>query len=195
MKPHKILLASSSIYRRQLLQKLGLAFEWASPDIDESPLQGESPTQLTHRLAESKAHHFTQAYPDHLIIGSDQIATLDGAILGKPHNHSNAIKQLTSFRQKEVTFVTSVCLFNSATNHTQTSTETYKVKFRNLTDNQIENYLNREKPYDCAGSFKSEGLGICLFEHAEGRDPNTLIGLPLITLTQMLTNVGADPLD
>lgn len=191
----KILLASSSPYRRQLLKKLGLSFEWTSPDIDESHQPKEEPAQLVHRLAEAKARHLASAYPNHLIIGSDQIATIDNYILGKPHTHAAAVAQLSSFRQHEITFLTGVCLFNPTANRIQTSIETYKVRFRNLTDTQIENYLQREKPYDCAGSFKSEGLGICLFENFEGNDPNTLIGLPLIALTRMLTNEGIDPLD
>lgn len=191
----KILLASSSLYRRQLLQKLGLAFEWTTPDIDETHQPEESPAQLVHRLAETKARHLASTYPNHLIIGSDQVATIDHHILGKPHTHSAATAQLTSFRQREVTFMTGLCLFNPAANRIQTSVETYKVRFRNLSDEQIENYLQREQPYDCAGSFKSEGLGICLFERLEGDDPNTLIGLPLIALTRMLTKEGVDPLD
>lgn len=191
----KILLASGSLYRRQLLQKLGLLFDWASPDIDESHKPGESPSQLVHRLAEAKARRLASTYPNHVIIGSDQVATIDNHILGKPHTHANAVTQLRSFRQREVTFLTGLCLLNPITNHTQTSVETYTVRFRNLSDGQIENYLQREKPYDCAGSFKSEGLGICLFEQLIGNDPNTLVGLPLITLTHMLAKEGVDPLN
>jgi septum formation protein len=191
----KILLASSSIYRRQLLQKLGLAFDWTSPDIDESHHPEENPAQLVSRLAEAKARHLANAYPHHLIIGSDQVATIDNHILGKPHTHANAATQLMSFRQREVTFLTGLCLLNPTTQSIQTSVETYKVRFRNLSNEQIENYLQREQPYDCAGSFKSEGLGICLFEQFEGDDPNTLIGLPLISLTRMLTKEGVDPLN
>lgn len=191
----KILLASSSIYRHQLLRKLGVPFEWASPDIDESHQPGESPAQLVQRLAETKARRLASTYPNHLIIGSDQVATIDHQILGKPHTHTNASIQLKSFRQREVAFMTGLCLFNPTANRIQTSVETYKVKFRNLSDEQIENYLQREQPYDCAGSFKSEGLGICLFERLEGDDPNTLVGLPLIALTRMLANEEIDPLD
>lgn len=191
----KILLASSSIYRRQLLQKLELTFDWASPDIDESHQPEESPAQLVQRLSESKARRLASTYPNHLIIGSDQVATLDNYILGKPHTHINAVAQLRSFRQREVTFLTGLCVFNPTTNCAQTSVESYKVKFRNLTDEQIENYLQREQPYDCAGSFKSEGLGICLFEKLDGEDPNTLIGLPLIALIRMLAKEGVDPLN
>ena len=191
----KILLASSSIYRRELLQKLGLTFDWISPNIDESHQPEEKPIQLVSRLAETKARHLANAFPNHLIIGSDQVATIDNQILGKPHTHEKAFVQLAGFCNREVTFMTGLCLFNPTTSRTQTSVETYKVRFRNLTDIQIENYLQREQPYDCAGSFKSEGLGICLFEQSEGDDPNTLIGLPLIALTRMLVNEGIDPLD
>lgn len=191
----QILLASSSIYRRQLLQKLGLAFEWVAPEIDESHKPGEIPAQLVHRLAESKAHRCASNYPNHLIIGSDQVATIDDKILGKPHTFEAAFTQLSSFRCREVTFMTGISLLNPITERIQTSVETYKVRFRELSNVQIENYLRREQPYDCAGSFKSEGLGICLFERLEGNDPNTLVGLPLITLTRMLINEGIDPLD
>ena len=191
----KILLASSSVYRRQLLQKLGLTFEWASPDIDESHQPEEDPAQLVYRLAEAKARRLASTYPTHLIIGSDQVATIDHQILGKPYTHAAAFAQLTQFRQREVIFLTGLCLFNPATKRIQTSVETYKVRFRDLTDTQIENYLQREQPYDCAGSFKSEGLGICLFDKFAGDDPNTLVGLPLIALTRMLAKEGIDPLD
>ncbi len=195
MAKSKILLASSSIYRRQILQKLGLSFDWASPDIDESSQPEEKPAQLVHRLAETKARRLASTHPNHLIIGSDQVATIDNQIIGKPHTHANAVTQLRSFRDREVTFLTGLCLLNPSENRTQNSVESYKVRFRNLSDEQIENYLKREQPYDCAGSFKSEGLGICLFEKLEGNDPNTLIGLPLIALTQMLANEGLDPLN
>src|SRR6218665_1148326 len=180
-----ILLASSSAYRRQLLSKLGLNFSWESPDIDESPLAEEPPAALVRRLAETKAHHLAERHPNHLIIGSDQVATLENQILGKPHTHEKAFAQLAGFRNREVIFMTGLCLFNSSTNRSQSSVESYKVRFRDLTDTQIENYLRREQPYDCAGSFKIESLGICLFEQLEGEDFNTLIGLPLIALTRM----------
>ena len=195
MEKLKILLASSSPYRRNLLEKLGIAFEWASPNVDETPLLKESPSQLAHRLAETKARHFAGKFPNHLIIGSDQVVSFNDLTLGKPHTHANATTQLKSFCNQEVTFVTGLCLLNPAANRTQISVESYKVKFRRLTDTQIENYLTREKPYDCAGSFKAEGLGISLFDRLEGDDPNTLIGLPLIALTRMLINEGIDPLD
>lgn len=194
MQKKNILLASSSAYRRQLLQKLGLEFSWAAPAIDESPKPDESPIDLVLRLAEQKAKALSNEYPNHLIIGSDQVATIDNQIIGKPCIHSVASSQLTAFSSREVTFLTSICLYNSLTRNTQLRVDSYRVRFRQLTASQIENYLQREQPYDCAGSFKSEGLGICLFEKMEGKDPNTLIGLPLIELTQMLMNEDVDPL-
>ncbi len=194
MQTNNIVLASSSPYRRQLLQKLGLEFSWAAPAIDESPRPGESPTKLVLRLAEQKAKALSKDYPNHLIIGSDQIATLDNQIIGKPHTHGAAVSQLEAFNNREITFFTSACIYNSRTGRAQMRIDSYKVKFRKLTRIQIESYLLKEQPYDCAGSFKSEGLGICLFERMEGKDPNTLVGLPLIELTQMLIEEGIDPL-
>ncbi len=195
MKNYRLLLASSSTYRRQLLEKLQLPFSYASPNIDESPLPNEPAQDLVQRLATTKATTLAELYPDHLIIGSDQVATLDGNIIGKPHTHARAREQLTRFRNRTLVFFTGLCLFNTATRHTQTRVETYSVTFRNLSDEQIETYLRLEQPYDCAGSFKSEGLGISLFSSMEGNDPNTLIGLPLITLIKMLNNEGIDPLE
>jgi septum formation protein len=190
----RLLLASSSPYRRKLLEKLKLDFEWAAPEIDETPLAEELPAALVCRLAEKKARQLAENHPNHLIIGSDQVATIGNRILGKPHTHTNAVVQLSNFCQQEVTFMTGLCLLNTTSNRTQISVEHYKVKFRHLTETQIENYLRKEQPYDCAGSFKAEGLGICLFERFEGEDPNTLVGLPLIALTRMLINEGVDPL-
>jgi MAF protein len=190
----KLLLASSSIYRRQLLQKLGIDFSWESPNIDESARENESPVQLVLRLAEQKARALSSQYPNHLVIGSDQVATIDNRALGKPYNHDAAVLQLQGFSGREVTFITGLCLYNTATGKCQLKADHFKVKFRNLNTGQIENYLRREQPYDCSGSFKSEGLGICLFEKMEGKDPNSLIGLPLIELTGMLMNEGIDPL-
>jgi septum formation protein len=189
-----ILLASSSIYRHQLLQQLGMDFECASPDIDESPLPNESARDLVARLAKEKAHKLAQDFNNHLIIGSDQVAVFDENIIGKPHNHTQAVEQLMQFSGKEITFLTGLCLLNSQTNQYQLSVESCTVQFRDLAQHQIENYLNKEKPYDCAGSFKSEGLGIALFQSISANDPNTLIGLPLIKLTDMLIKEGVDPL-
>lgn len=195
MASNTLVLASSSPYRRQLLQKLGLAFAWASPDIDETPDKHETPEQLVLRLAKQKATALTTTFPEHLIIGSDQIATLNNQIIGKPHTHEAAADQLKSFSGKEVVFLTSLCLYNSKTLHSQLTLDKYTVKFRQLSGEQIEHYLRKEEPYDCAGSFKSEGMGICLFERMEGKDPNTLVGLPLIELVNMLINEGIDPLN
>lgn len=190
----KLLLASSSPYRQALLRKLGLDFSSCAPDIDESPTPGESPTNLVKRLAEAKAEKLAAIYPDHLIIGSDQVASFQDQILGKPGNFENAFAQLQLCRGKSIEFFTGLCLYNPETGQRQTSVETYKVRFRKLSDQQIRNYLLRETPYDCAGSFKSEGLGISLFDALEGEDPNTLVGLPLIALIRMLNKEGVDPL-
>ncbi|HEX7764360.1 MAG TPA: Maf family nucleotide pyrophosphatase [Cellvibrio sp.] len=194
MPPLQILLASSSIYRRQLLQKLGVSFESASPDIDESALPGETARQLVLRLAQAKANKLAQIHKRHLIIGSDQVATYENNILGKPQNHDAAIGQLEQFSGRHITFLTSLCLLNSQSTQRQLSVESCTVKFRPLSKSQIESYLAKEQPYDCAGSFKSEGLGIALFESIHTDDPNILIGLPLIRLTDMLIKEGVDPL-
>jgi|SRR5690606_1080151 len=187
-----IILASSSIYRRQLLDKLGINYQWAAPDIDETPSINEPPAELVQRLSLRKATALSHLYPSALIIGSDQVAAIDHQILGKPGNHANAKAQLRQASGRQVTFYTGLTLFNSATQTSQTCCEIYQVVFRQLTEGQIENYLTREQPYNCAGSFKSEGLGICLFDRLEGRDPNTLIGLPLIALIDMLNKEGVD---
>jgi septum formation protein len=186
----QLVLASTSVYRKQLLQKLGLPFETASPDIDESPLDDETPQQLVMRLAEAKAKTIAQQFPDALIIGSDQVAVIGDTILGKPGNFENAVAQLQAAAGKQVDFKTGLCLYNSATRHGKTRCETYSVVFRHLSDEQIKSYVRHEQPYDCAGSFKSEGLGIALFERLMGDDPNTLVGLPLIALIQMLEKEG-----
>ena len=190
----RIVLASGSPYRRQLLQKLGIDFIWAAPAIDESPKNGETPTNLAKRLAEQKAIKLATTYPEHLIIGSDQIASFNGQIIGKPYTYEAAYRDLRNFSGNEVSFITGICLLNSKTGKAQVANEIYFVKFRQLTNSQIENYLKREQPYDCAGSFKAEGLGICLFENMKGNDPNTLIGLPLISLINMLANENVHPL-
>jgi len=192
-----LILASSSPFRQTLLSKLGLEFSVQSPDIDESRKLGESPEQLVYRLAQDKAQEVAKSQHG-LIIASDQVATLqDGlgaqdVVLGKPHTHENAIKQLSACSGNVVTFVTSLCLLNTNSGNIQTIVETYKVIFKTLKPEQIENYLKKEQPYNCAGSFKSEGLGISLFTSLEGKDPNTLIGLPLIQLIKLLENEGID---
>jgi MAF protein len=189
-----ILLASSSSYRRDLLKKIGLHFECASPDIDESPLPNENAGALVERLAIEKAKALATQYPDHLIIGSDQIAVLSDVILGKPHSYERAFAQLRAASGQQVIFKTGVCLLNTQNNSIQSSIEEFTVNFKILSDEQIHHYLNYEQPYDCAGSFKCEGLGIALFTQLSGDDPNTLIGLPLIRLIEMLNNEGIDPL-
>jgi septum formation protein len=190
----KLVLASTSPFRRELLQKLGLDFSTASPRVDETAQPEEDAHALVRRLAEAKARAVAVDHPAALIIGSDQVAVLRDEILGKPGEHTRAVSQLKAASGRAVTFLTGLCLFNSATDQVQAVVEPFKVVFRDLTDEQIENYLRREQPYNCAGSFKSEGLGIALFKRLEGDDPNALIGLPLIRLTDMLHAEGLDVL-
>ena len=189
-----ILLASSSQYRRQLIEKLGISVDFDKPEIDETPLPQEFPEDLAKRLSMSKAEALRETYPNHFIIGSDQVAELEGELLGKPGNHSSATRQLQTARGKIMHFHTGIALLNASTGKIQYRCSRYQVKFRQLTDAQIDSYLKKETPYDCAGSFKSEGLGIALFEYIRGDDPNSLVGLPLIQLTDMLSNEGIDVL-
>lgn len=185
-----IVLASSSAYRRQLLQKLGLPFTCQAPDIDETIQPDESAETLVRRLARQKAEALRPSYTSHLIIGSDQVAVLDGKILGKPGDFARAKTQLLAASGNKVTFFTGLCLLNTATSQCQLRCERYSVIFRHLSESVIDAYLIKDKPFDCAGSFKAEGLGIALFSRLEGDDPNTLIGLPLIALVDMLANEG-----
>jgi septum formation protein len=185
-----LVLASSSIYRRELLARLGLPFLTASPDVDETPLPGETAEQTSRRLSREKAQAVAQQYPDALIIGSDQVALLDGQQLGKPLTHDNAVRQLRAMRGKTVVFHTALTLFNARTGVMQTEAAENHVSFRNYSDAQIESYLRKEQPYQCAGSAKSEGLGIALISRMEGDDPNALVGLPLILLVTMLEREG-----
>ncbi|MGK0475464.1 MAG: MAF protein [Oleispira sp.] len=189
-----LLLASSSAYRKQLLEKLQLPFTCASPNIDESIQLDESPHNYVQRLAIEKAKALKDDFPNHIIIGSDQCAVLDAngqqQVLGKPHTVENAIQQLSQASGQSVTFLTGLCVYNSATQQEISLVEPFIVHFRNLTLPQIERYIDQEKPLDCAGSFKSEGLGIRLFSALEGRDPNSLIGLPLIALVDLLEQQG-----
>jgi MAF protein len=187
--PH-LVLASSSRYRQALLGKLGLPFAAAAPDIDESPLPGETPRALVERLAAAKARALATRFPHHLIIGSDQVACLDDRVLGKPGTEAAAREQLRLASGRSVEFLTGLCLLDSASGIERTLTEPFRVHFRTLTETQIARYVEREQPLDCAGSFKSEGLGIALFERLEGNDPNALIGLPLIRLTHLLEQAG-----
>jgi len=184
----KLILASSSPYRQELLARLGLPFDAISPEIDESPLDGELPQETALRLAQLKAKKVAESHPDALVIGCDQVATLDGIQLGKPKTHENAVKQLQYQRGRRVTFQSALCLYNALTKHMQAEVVPYDVEFRNLTEAQIENYLRIEEPYNCAGSAKSEGLGIAVIASMTGSDPNALIGLPLIKLITMLQN-------
>ena len=186
----QLVLASTSRYRQQLLARLGLSFEIQAPQVDETARSDESPEQLVARLAESKAKAVAGLHPNALIIGSDQVALVDGQILGKPHSFEKAAVQLKREAGKRVTFLTGLCVYNTASRQSQVAVVPYYVLMRQLTDAQIKNYLLKEQPYDCAGSFKSEGLGIALFDRLEGSDPNALIGLPLIQLIHMLENEG-----
>lgn len=181
-----LVLASTSPYRKQLLNKLGLSFTQAAPHIDETVQPGETASTLTERLAREKASALARHYPDSLIIGSDQVATFDGRIIGKPHTKDNAKKQLTDFSGQTIVFHTGLALHNTTTGKTKSLTEKFCVVFRQLSEEEIHHYIEYELPLDCAGSFKAEGLGITLFERLEGRDPNTLVGLPLIALCDLL---------
>lgn len=181
-----LILASSSTYRRQLLARLNIDFIADSPDIDESPLTNESPNELTKRLAINKAKKLATKYPQHIIIGSDEVASHNNQIMGKPHHFEQAFKQLKRVSGQTVTFYTGLAIFNAATKTLQADSIPFHVHFRELSDEAITRYLNIEKPYDCAGSIKAEGLGICLFKAMEGSDITSLMGLPLIRLVDML---------
>ncbi len=187
-----LVLASTSPYRAQLLTRLGLPFETASPEVDERARPDEAPEALVTRLAQAKAEAVAPAHPDSLIIGSDQVAVIDGEILGKPGSHDKALEQLRRAAGRSVTFHTGLCLLDSRSGRHQALCEPFRVHFRELSDEQLQRYLERERPYDCAGSFKSEGLGITLFRRLEGDDPNALVGLPLIRLVELLGNVGVE---
>ena len=186
----KIILASSSPFRKELLSRLHLDFECHSPDIDESQFAGESATDYVCRLAEQKALAISSMYSDAVVIGSDQCALRDGVILGKPGNHSNALKQLKAAQGKVVVFHTGLCVLYPDTGFRDVDEVLFRVKFRHLSDEQLSHYLKVEQPYQCAGSFKSEGYGSCLFSAMEGGDPSALIGLPLIRLVNMLESAG-----
>lgn len=186
----QLVLASTSPFRKQLLERLGLPFVTAAPDVDESPQENESPAHLVARLAEAKARAVAKQFPSALIIGSDQTATINGTLLNKPGTHENAVQQLRLCAGHTVTFHTGLCLLKAARGTVQVEVIPFRVHFRQLDETQIENYLRREQPYHCAGSFKSEGLGIALFERLEGDDPTALVGLPLIRLARMLENEG-----
>lgn len=184
----QLVLASSSIYRRQLLERLGLPFTIASPDVDETPLEHELPETMTRRLAQLKASALSKQFPEAWIIGSDQSADLHGQIIGKPGNHERALAQLKQMQGQTVVFHTALCLLTEK--EYKTLSVPTRVRFRNLPDESLENYLRIEKPYDCAGSAKSEGMGIILLEQIESDDPTALIGLPLIALSGLLREAG-----
>lgn len=186
----QLVLASTSPFRKSILEKLGLPFDCHSPEVDETPHPGENPSQLVERLSIAKAQAVAAHLKEGLVIGSDQVAVIDNDVLGKPGNHENAVTQLQRAAGKTITFLTGLALVNAASGSIQAEVVPFKVVFRQLTREQIENYLNAEQPYNCAGSFKSEGMGIALFERLEGDDLNTLIGLPLIRLIRMLEKEG-----
>jgi septum formation protein len=182
----QLILGSSSVYRQDLLRRLQIPFEVSNPDIDESPLTNEPPDATATRLSAQKTRAVAAAHPDALIIGADQVAVLEGIQLGKPLNRDNAVRQLRLISGKEVVFYTALSLYNSRKDSIQTRLVPSHVKFRELSDQQIVNYLDKEQPYHCAGSAKIEGLGIALIEHVVSEDPTALIGLPLIALVDML---------
>lgn len=192
----RLILGSSSRYRKELLNRLQLPFEVVIPDIDENPLPGEMPEITAMRLAREKAAAIATQVPDALIIGSDQVATLDGEQIGKPGSHANALKQLQKMRGRRVIFHTALCLWDSRKSTLEGSVQLENVQtfvtFRNLSDTELDAYLRIEQPYDCAGSAKNEGLGIAVIEKIESADPTALTGLPLIALTTMLRQAGME---
>ena len=187
-----LILGSTSRYRRELLRRLQIDFDVAVPDVDETPLPGEAPRALAGRLALAKARAVAGTFPHAVVIGSDQVADLDGASLGKPGNHDRAVIQLRQMRGKTVIFQTAVAVVCLDSGFEQASLAEVRVKFRDLSDGEIENYLRAEQPYDCAGSAKSEGLGITLLESIDSDDPTALVGLPLIRTCKLLRSAGID---
>lgn len=183
---HELILGSTSIYRKELLERLMIPFRVVAPDIDESPIPGESPRELVARLAEEKARSVAANNPGSLVIGSDQVAVHDGEIVGKPHTHDRAMEMLRASNGKKIMLFTGLSLVNADSGEALTEVIPFEVLFRKLTEEQLESYLLKEQPYHCAGAVKSEGLGIALLERFDGEDPNTLIGLPLIRLIHML---------
>jgi len=188
--PLPLVLASTSPFRKELLNRLQIPFDTYAPQVDETPQPQESPTDLVRRLAELKARAAQTLYSQALIIGSDQVAVLGDKIFGKPDSHAQAVEQLAAISGNPLDFLTGLCLFNTRDNRIHVDMIRFRVQFRPLTPIQIENYLQKERPYNCAGSFKSEGLGIALLEGISGNDPTALIGLPLIRLIKMLEQEG-----
>jgi septum formation protein len=189
-----LILASTSRYRRELLQRLRLAFDVMSPQVDESPRPGESPAALAQRLAMAKAQAVARQRPDAVVIGSDQVADLAGEPIGKPGNHERAVAQLHAMRGRTVVFQTAVAVVRADTGYDRVLLAPVTVRFRDLHDDEIEHYLRTEAPYDCAGSAKCETLGIALLDAIESDDPTALIGLPLIRTARLLREAGLDPL-
>jgi septum formation protein len=185
-----LVLASTSPFRRELLGRLGLPFDTADPRTDESPRPGEAPEETALRLSEAKARAAAPRFPEALVIGSDQIAILDGRAYGKPGTHDNAVRQLRAMRGRTVNFFTGLCLLDARSGEARVRGVPTRVAFRELSDAEIESYLRREQPYHCAGAAKSEGLGIALIARLESDDPNALIGLPLIALCDLLKEAG-----
>lgn len=194
MSQKQLVLASTSPYRRELLGRLGLPFAVANPDTDETALAGETPTATALRLSEAKARAVANQHPGALIIGSDQVAEMDGRIFGKPGTHDKAVEQLRALSGKTVNFFTGLCVLDAATGKAELCGVPTLVGFRELSDTEIANYLRREPAYNCAGSAKSEGLGIALLTRIHGDDPNALIGLPLIALCELLRKHGMNVL-
>lgn len=185
-----VILGSTSKYRAELLGRLGLAFERAAPDVDETPLPGETPEQIARRLALAKARAVAQKFPHAVVIGSDQVADLAGTPLGKPGTHERAVAQLRAMRGQTVIFQTALAVVCAETGFEQADLAAVEVVFRDLSDDEIEHYLRAEQPYDCAGSAKSEGLGIALLERIDNDDPTALVGLPLIRTCRLLRAAG-----
>jgi septum formation protein len=188
----KLILASSSPFRKELLARLQLNFDCLAPEVDESILADEGALQYVRRLAETKARVIALQNPDAIVIGSDQCALLDGQILGKPGSHENALSQLRQAQGKRVMFHTAVCVLQLSTGFCAVEDVPFEVEFRQLSDHQLEHYLRVEEPYQCAGSFKAEGYGSCLFRRMHGDDPSALIGLPLFKLIEMLESTGVE---
>lgn len=188
--PRPLVLGSTSRYRRELMDRLKIDFQVASPDVDEAPLAGEAPADLARRLALAKAHAVAARFPDAVVIGSDQVAQLEGDSLGKPGDHERATQQLRRMRGRTVIFQTAVAVVCHASGFEQSDLAPVRVVFRDLSDEEIEAYLRAEQPYDCAGSAKSEGLGIALLESIDSDDPTALVGLPLIRTCRMLRAAG-----
>lgn len=189
-RPRTLILGSTSRYRRELLQRLRLAFDVVDPEVDEAPLPGEAPRALALRLADAKAQAVARQHPQAIVIGSDQVVDLAGEPLGKPGMHARAVQQLTRMSGQTVIFHTAVSVMCHASGFAQTDLAPVRVRFRTLSMQEIERYLHAEQPYDCAGSAKSEGLGIALLDAIESDDPTALIGLPLIRVASMLRAAG-----